>query len=128
LKSLENTSLKVSGLPTSVVHNIFHSSGSPTAELLRHYFSKLAAAILYPERLANELYSKNVVSAGVRDEMSVIGQTLYHKTTRLLSAVECQIEMNPDSLHTFLSVLREDPSLVYLADAMSYEYSKSVYT
>lgn len=101
---------------------------TPTAQLFKVYFSKLAAAILDPERLANELYSKDLVGAGVRKEMTVIGQPSYHKTTRLLSAVECQIEMNPDSLHTFLLVLREDPSLVYLADAMSYEYSKSVYT
>jgi len=118
--------LKVSCLPASVVHNTFHSSGSPTAELFRCYFSKLAAAILYPERLANELYSKNVVSAGVRDEMNVIGQSSYHKTTRLLAAVECKIKENPGSLHTFLSILREDPSLVYIADAMSDEYRKFV--
>ena len=71
---------------------------TPTAQLFKVYFSKLAAAILDPERLANELYSKDLVGAGVRKEMTVIGQPSYHKTTRLLSAVECQIEMNPDSL------------------------------
>jgi len=58
--------------------------------------------------------------------MTVVGQSSYHKTTRLLAAVECQIKVNPGSLHIFLSVLREDPSLVYIADTMSDEYRKFV--
>jgi len=58
--------------------------------------------------------------------MNVTGQSSYHKTTRLLAAVESQTKVNPGSLHAFLSVLREDPSLVYIADAMSDEYRKLV--
>lgn len=53
--------------------------------------------------------------------MNVMGQSSYRKTTRLLAAVESQIRVNPGTLHTFLSVLREDPTLVPIADVMSDE-------
>ena len=92
------------------------------------YFSKLTAAIVHPERLAIELYSQDVVSKEVRNEtLHILGPSAYTRTSKLLSEVECEIKVNPGTFHTFLSVLREDPSLVYLADAMSDEYCKLVY-
>ena len=100
---------------------------SPELKVFKRYFSKLAAAIVHPERLANELYSQDIVSKEVRNEtMHIMGPSAYTRSTKLLSAVECPIELNPDIFHTFLSVLREDPSLVYIADAMSDEYRKLV--
>jgi len=97
----------------------------PELRVFTLYFSKLAAAIPHPEQLAIELYSRGVVSREVRDEtMHIVGQPAYNRTAKLLSAVECPIELNPGTFHAFLSVLRGDPSLVYLADAMSDEYRK----
>ena len=99
----------------------------PELRVFTLYFSKLAAAIPHPEQLAIELYSRGVVSREVRDEtMHIVGQPAFYRTAKLLSAVECPIELNPGTFHAFISVLRGDPSLVYLADAMSDEYRKLV--
>ena len=95
--------------------------------MFKLYFSKLTAAIPHPEQLAIELYSQDVVSKEVRDEaMQIMGSAAYYRTAKLLSAVEGPIQLKPGTLDTFLSVLRGDPSLVYLADAMSDEYRKLV--
>ena len=48
----------------------------------------------------------------------------YFKESKLVAAVEDQIAVNPSDFHKFLSMLREDPSLVYIADAMSDLYRK----
>ena len=56
--------------------------------------------------------------------MTIMGLSVYQKTTKILAAVECQILVNPVTLHNFLSVLREDSSLVYIADDMLDEYRK----
>ena len=98
---------------------------SPELRVFKRYFSKLAAAIVHPERLASELYSRDIVSKEVRNEtMHIMGPSAYNRTMKLLSAVECLIELNPGTFHTFVSVLRGDSSLVYFADAMSDEYRK----
>jgi len=100
---------------------------SPELRVFKLYFSKLAIAIPHPEQLAIELYSQDLISKEVRNEtMHITGPSAYNRAAKLLSAVECQIELNPGALHTFLSVLRADPSLVYLADAMSDEFCKLV--
>jgi len=57
-------------------------------------------------------------------QCNITVQSVYTRSTKLLSAVECPIELNPGTFHTFVSVLRGDSSLVYLADAMSDEYRK----
>ena len=97
--------------------------------MFKRYFSKLAAAIEHPEQLAIELYSQAVVSKDVQAETVQLNMALsvYSRTAKLLSSVECPVELNPGVFHTFLSVLREDPTLVYLADAMWDEYRKLVY-
>jgi len=98
---------------------------SPELRVFKRYFSKLAAAIVHPERLASELYSQDIVSKEVLNEtVHIMGPSAYSRTVKLLSAVECPIELNPGTFHTFVSVLRGDSSLVYLADAMSDEYRK----
>ena len=53
-------------------------------------------------------------------------RTSYCKESKLVhvAAVEDQIGVNPSVFHKFLSMLREDPSLVYVADAMSDLYRK----
>ena len=82
-------------------------------------------SISHPERLAFELYSQDLISPEVRDEtMKITGPSTYVKTSKLLAAVKDQIMTNPSVLHKFLSVVRGDPSLVYIADAMSDHYRK----
>ena len=82
-------------------------------------------SISHPERLAFELHSQDMISAQVRDEtLKIMGPSTRCRASKLIAAVKDQITMNPSALYKFLSVVRGDPSLVYIADAMSDHYSK----
>ena len=82
-------------------------------------------SISHPERLAFELYSQEMISKEVRDAtVKITGPSTYDRASKLVAAVKDQIVANPSVLHKFLSVMREDPSLVYIADAMSDHYRK----
>ena len=76
-------------------------------------------SISHPGHLANQLYTQDVISIKVR--MTILGPCM---TSKLVATVEDQIMVNPSVFHKFLSVLRENPSLVYIADAMSDHYRK----
>ena len=85
-------------------------------------------SISHPERLAFELYSQDMISTEVCDEtMEITGPSYYRtycRASKLVAAVKDQIIVNSSVLHNFLSVVRRDPSLVYIADAMSDHYCK----
>ena len=84
-------------------------------------------SISHPEQLAFELYSQDMISIKLCDEtMKMKGPSTYCRTSRLVVAVKDQIMVNPSVLHKFLSVVRKDPSLVYIADAMSDSYRKCI--
>ena len=106
------------GMDASTKHN------SPELRVFKLYFSKLVESISHPECLANELYSHDVISKGVRDDTHTMGPSAYYRASKLVAAVESQIVLSPLILHTFLSVVRGDPSLVYIADAISDHYRK----
>ena len=99
---------------------------SPELKVFKLYFSKLAESISHPEQLAVQLYSQDMISKAVRDEaMHIMGSPAPYRASKLVVAVENQIVVNPSVfLYKFLSVMREDPSLVFIADAMSDHYSK----
>ena len=81
--------------------------------------------ISHPEGLAFELYSQDLISLKVRDEtMKIIAQSTCVRASKLVAAVKDQIIANPSVFHKFLSMLRKDPSLVYIADAMADSYRK----
>ena len=80
-----------------------------------------------PEQLAFELYSQEMISMKLRNEtVKITGPSTYCRASRLVAAVKDQIMVNPSVLHKFLSVVRKDPSLVYIADAMSDSYRKCI--
>lgn len=65
------------------------------------------------------------ISLKVSEEaVKVTGSSVHDRASKQLAAMEDQIKVNPAVLHKFLSVLRGDPSLVYIADAMSDHYRK----
>ena len=84
-------------------------------------------SISHPERLAFELYSQEMISTQVRDEtMKIAGPSTYCRALKLVTAIKDQIVVNPSILHKFMSVVRGDPSLVYIADAMSDSYRECI--
>ena len=96
---------------------------SPELRVFKLYFSKLVNSI--PPSLATEFYSNDLISQEVHKAVvDTTGLSDSQKVTKLLLAVEDQIAVNPSIFHKILSVLRADPPLVYLADALSDQYSK----
>ena len=82
-------------------------------------------SISHPEQLAFELHSQDMISTQVRDEtLKITRPSMYDRASKLVAAVKDQIVANPPVLDKFLSVVRRDPSLVYIADAMSDSYRK----
>ena len=81
-------------------------------------------SISHPERLATELYSQDMISTQVRETVKITRPSTYDRASKLIAAVKDQIVMNPSVLQKFLSVVRGDPSLVYIADAMSDHHRK----
>ena len=82
---------------------------------------------IHPERLAFELYSQEMISTQVRDEtMKFTGPSTYDRASKLVVAVKEQIVVNPSVFHKFLSVVRRNASLVYIADAMSDSYRECI--
>ena len=82
---------------------------------------------IHPERLAFELYSQEMISTQVRDEtMEFTGPSTYDRASKLVAAVKDQIVVNPSVFHKFLSVVRRNASLVYIADAMSDSYRECI--
>ena len=84
-------------------------------------------SISHPEWLAIELYSQGMIGTQLHDEtMKITGPSTYCRASKLVAAVKDQIVANPSVLCKFLSVVRGDPSLVYIADAMSDSYRECI--
>ena len=79
-------------------------------------------SISHPEQLALQLYSHNLISKAVHDK--AMESPAPYRASKLVAAVEDQIMVNSSVLWKFLSVVRRDSSLVYIADAMSDHYRK----
>ena len=75
----------------------------------------LIRGIQDPELLAWELYSDDVVSETVVDEVSVVGLSGVQKKSRLLSAVRDQIAVDPAKFQNFLHALNKQPPLIKVA-------------
>ena len=66
-----------------------------------------------------------MISKQVHDDtMKITGPSTCDRTSKLVAAVKDQVTKNSSVFHKFLSVVRRDPSLVYIADAMSDHYRK----
>ena len=86
---------------------------------------KLVESISHPERLAFELHSQDLISIKLRDEtLKITGPSTYRRASKLVAAVKNQVVATPSVFNKFLSVVRGDPSLVYIADAISDDYRK----
>eukprot|EP00731_Ephydatia_muelleri_P023387 Em0015g970a len=92
-----------------------------STELLafRRHYSDLVGSIQDPEDLSGTLYSKNIISQGVRDQIQEPhGPTKRRKCETLINAVETSISTNPQALHVFIGVLESMPYITALADTM----------
>ena len=95
---------------------------SAESKAFRKCSADLMRGIQDPELLAWELYSDEVISEVVVDEMSVVGLSTVQKKTRLLSAVRNQIAMDPAKFQNLLLVIRNQPQLKVVAEKLKITY------
>ena len=95
---------------------------SAESKAFRKCSADLMRGIQDPELLAWELYSDEVISEVVVDEMSVVGLSTVQKKTRLLSAVRNQIAMDPAKFQNLLLVIRNQPQLKVVAEKLKTNY------
>ena len=96
---------------------------SAASEAFRKCSADLIRGIQDPELLAWELYSDDVVSETVVDDVSVVGLSSVRRKTRLLSAVRDQIAVDPLKYQNFLLALRKQPPLKAVADKLETIYN-----
>ena len=96
---------------------------SAASEAFRKCSADLIRGIQDPELLAWELYSDDVVSETVVDEVSVVGLSSVRRKTRLLSAVRDQIAVNPAKFQNLLLALRKHPPLKDIAEKLETIYN-----
>ena len=97
-------------------------------EAFRKCSADLIRGIQDPELLAWELYSDDVVSETVVDEVSVMGLSSVQRKTRLLSAVRDQIAVDPAKFQNLLLALRKRPPLKDVAEKLETIYNCGMYT
>lgn len=94
------------------------AGSSAESEAFRKCSSDLLRGIQDPELLAWELYSDDVVSETVVDEVSVLGLSAVQRKTRLLSAVRNQIAVDPAKFQNLLLALKKQPPLINVAEKL----------
>ena len=72
---------------------------NPT-EIFRISYDQLSET-LATDDITGQLFSKELISRSVKEETQVTGQTIKHKTVILLSAVEREINAEPNNFNTF---------------------------
>ena len=97
---------------------------NPAYEIFQKNIPYLLMTIQDPEILAQELFAKNIVSRAVVESVSSRMQERGVMVSKLLMAVESQIEVNPGVFNMFLSVLAKQHSMSDLYWRMKDAYSK----
>ena len=86
--------------------------------IFRAHYARLVHAIQDPLLLSIQLFSKGIISSVLKENMSVMGVSRLVKNNELLSAVEMQIQTDPNTFYVFLSALNEDPAIQSLVGSM----------
>ena len=98
--------------------NALNSGSSAESKAFRKCSSDLLRGIQDPELLAWELYSEDVVSETVVDEVGLLGLSAVQRKARLLSAVRNQIAVDPSKFQSLLLALKKQPPLVNVAEKL----------
>ena len=91
---------------------------SPEYSTFREHYDRLYRAIQDPLSLSAQLFSKGIISSAVKEHMAILGVSRLEKNDALLSAVEKQIQLDPQTFLVFVSALKEDPSMQLLVESM----------
>ena len=100
---------------------------TPEYRTFREHYYRLVQAIQDPLSLAAQLFSQDIITSAVKEQMIVSALTRLEKNSLLLSAVEGQIQTDPRVLHVFLSTLNEDTSMQSVVKSMQGMISCKIY-
>ena len=110
----------------TVDYTFSHSmASSPEAKAFQGGFNLLFDAIRHPENLnmmAIRLYSRELITAMVRNEMFTLSLSYSEKAVILLKDVEHTIKFHPKSFHQFIRTLQDDPALINVASILARNY------
>eukprot|EP00731_Ephydatia_muelleri_P004541 Em0002g717a len=98
--------------PVGLTHTVGH-------DLLKKHYSDLVGTIQDPAGLAGSLYSRDIISRSVRDEIQQRDLITKRKNEVLINAVEAQVTTDPSKFQAFMEVLKEEPSLSTIVKRMS---------
>ena len=89
-------------------------------DLLKKCCSELVGTVQDPAGLAGSLYSRDIITRSVRDEIQQRGDLITkRKNEVLINAVEAQVTTDPSMFQVFMEVLKEEPSLSTIVERMS---------
>ena len=103
LRSASATRFKLENREATPLSAEFEGFQKCSADLIR--------GIQDPELLAWELFSNDVISETVMNEVGMVGLSGVQRKTKLLSAVRDQIAVDPAKFQKLLLVLRKQPPL-----------------
>lgn len=99
----------------------------PASEAFRVHFNDLMVAIQDPEILACALYSVDIISSGIMNEVGMIALSPVQKNMKLLGAVGDKLKAVPEKFKELLIVLKNnDPSLRDVAQKLEETYAKFI--
>ena len=94
----------------------------------KHYDTLYSALSSQPDTvlgLTVKLYKRVVITQDTRDSIQLTtGITPGHRASTLLLAVESSIRIDRRNLRKFVRILRKEPTLKSVADALQQSYSK----
>lgn len=96
-----------------------------TSEALRIHFNDFMLAIQDPEVVACALYSVNIISSGVMDEVRSIALSPVNKKMALLAAVRDKLTLEPEKFGDLMIVLENNsPTLRIFAQRLKDTHAK----
>ena len=87
-------------------------------------YDTLVDGIQSPAALAGKLFSKEMITAEILDNVGNVGIKKVTRTSELLAAVRSKLMSEPASFHVFVQVIKEEPAYQDIARKMSDSYEK----
>lgn len=97
---------------------------SKEASLVRLYYNELVQAIVNPIPVADALYSKGVIDKSTQLDAALSSKNAFDRASKLLSAVERVVGVDPEKFPVFLSVLKEQLTTESLIEEIQQELQR----
>ena len=86
--------------------------------MFRRHYTELKAAIQSPEIVADELFARGSIDAGIKEKVHLQTLPMSEKCEILLGAIGRNISVDPGEFHVLISVLQKEPATKKFADRL----------